>query len=87
MDWPSLLLLVASVPSGRLLGMATTTPAVVDVLKDLLTPDAGFAISERVGEAPARPRVIIRLTGTATARHMSSSSCRSRHEDAGRVDL
>jgi voltage-gated potassium channel len=27
--------------------MATTTPSVVDVVEDLLTPDAGFAISER----------------------------------------
>jgi hypothetical protein len=27
--------------------MATTTPSVVEVVEDLLTPDAGFAISER----------------------------------------
>jgi voltage-gated potassium channel len=39
--------IVSSETAGRLLGAATTTPAVVQVIEDLLTPDAGFAISER----------------------------------------
>jgi voltage-gated potassium channel len=39
--------IVSSETAGRLLGAATTTPAVVEVIEDLLTPDAGFAISER----------------------------------------
>jgi voltage-gated potassium channel len=39
--------IVSAETAGRLLGMATTTPSVVDVVEDLLTPDAGFAISER----------------------------------------
>jgi voltage-gated potassium channel len=38
---------VSAETAGRLLGMATTTPNVVEVVEDLLTPDAGFAISER----------------------------------------
>ena len=38
---------VSAETAGRLLGMATTTPSVVEVVEDLLTPDAGFAISER----------------------------------------
>jgi voltage-gated potassium channel len=38
---------VSAETAGRLLGAATTTPAVVEVIEDLLTPDAGFAISER----------------------------------------
>jgi voltage-gated potassium channel len=38
---------VSAETAGRLLGMATTSPSVVEVVEDLLTPDAGFAISER----------------------------------------
>ena len=38
---------VTSETAGRLLGIATKTPSVVEVMKDLLTPDAGFAIAER----------------------------------------
>ena len=38
---------VSAETAGRLLGVATTTPTVVEVIEDLLTPDAGFAISER----------------------------------------
>jgi voltage-gated potassium channel len=39
--------IVSAETAGRLLGAATTTPAVVEVIEDLLTPEAGFAISER----------------------------------------
>jgi voltage-gated potassium channel len=39
--------IVSAETAGRLLGVATRTPTVVDVIEDLLTPDAGFAISER----------------------------------------
>lgn len=42
--------IVSAETAGRLLGMATTTPSVVEVVEDLLTPDAGFAISERAVE-------------------------------------
>src|SRR4029078_6125551 len=38
---------VSAETAGRLLGAATTTPAGVEVSEYLLTPDAGFAISER----------------------------------------
>jgi voltage-gated potassium channel len=38
---------VTSETAGRLLGIAVQTPSVVEVMEDLLTPDAGFAISER----------------------------------------
>lgn len=50
---------VSSETAGRLLGMATTTPKVVDMVEDLLTPDAGLAISEReveAGEVGGSPR-------------------------------
>ncbi|MGD9986760.1 potassium channel family protein [Pseudonocardia sp.] len=39
--------IVSAETAGRLLGVATTAPSVVEVIEDLLTPDAGFAISER----------------------------------------
>lgn len=38
---------VTSETAGRLLGIATQTPSVVQMMEDLLTPDAGFAIAER----------------------------------------
>lgn len=38
---------VSSETAGRLLGLATQTPSVVQMMEDLLTPDAGFAIAER----------------------------------------
>jgi voltage-gated potassium channel len=39
---------VSAETAGRLLGVATRTPAVVDAVEDLLTPVAGPAIGERV---------------------------------------
>ncbi|MFD8495658.1 potassium channel family protein [Amycolatopsis sp. NPDC059657] len=38
---------VSSETAGRLLGMATSTPRVVDMVEDLLTPESGLAIAER----------------------------------------
>ncbi len=38
---------VSSETAGRLLGMATKTPAVVDLVEDLLTPATGLAIAQR----------------------------------------
>ncbi|MGH3825332.1 MAG: potassium channel family protein [Pseudonocardiaceae bacterium] len=38
---------VSSETAGRLLGMATMAPAVVDLVEDLLTPDTGLAIAQR----------------------------------------
>ncbi|WP_222131614.1 TrkA family potassium uptake protein [Pseudonocardia sp. C8] len=39
--------IVSDETAGRLLGVATRSPAVVEVMEDLLTPDAGFAITQR----------------------------------------
>ncbi|OJZ64436.1 potassium channel family protein [Mycolicibacterium diernhoferi] len=50
---------VTSETAGRLLGLATQTPSVVEIMEDLLTPDAGFAIAERpvdIKEAGGSPR-------------------------------
>jgi voltage-gated potassium channel len=50
---------VSSETAGRLLGIATTTPSVVAMVEDLLTPDTGFAIAERdvePGEIGGSPR-------------------------------
>ena len=38
---------VSSETAGRLLGIATTTPTVVEMIEDLLTPEEGFAVAER----------------------------------------
>lgn len=38
---------ISSETAGRLLGMATTSPAIVDMVEDLLTPESGLAIAER----------------------------------------
>lgn len=38
---------VTSETAGRLLGIAVQTPSVVEMMEDLLTPNAGFAIAER----------------------------------------
>jgi len=56
---------VSSETAGRLLGMATMTPAVVELVEDLLTPDAGMAIAQRpveldeVGGSPRHLRDIV----------------------------
>jgi voltage-gated potassium channel len=56
---------VSSATAGRLLGLATTTPSVVEMIEDLLTPDAGLAIAEReveqsvVGGSPRHLRDIV----------------------------
>lgn len=50
---------VSSETAGRLLGMATKTPAVVELVEDLLTPEAGLAIAQRPvepGEVGGSPR-------------------------------
>lgn len=50
---------VTSETAGRMLGIAKQTPSVVEVMEDLLTPDAGFAIAERpvtAAEVGASPR-------------------------------
>lgn len=38
---------VSSETAGRLLGLATSKPSVVEMIEDLLTPHEGFAIAER----------------------------------------
>jgi voltage-gated potassium channel len=50
---------MSSETAGRLLGIATSTPNVVDMMEDLLTPETGFTIAERdvahkeIGRSPA----------------------------------
>lgn len=50
---------VSSETAGRLLGLATVTPSVVEMTEDLLSPDEGFAVAERPiaeDEVGANPR-------------------------------
>lgn len=56
---------VSSETAGRLLGLATSKPTVVEMIEDLLTPHEGFAIAERdveakeVGGSPKHLREIV----------------------------
>ena len=56
---------VSSETAGRLLGLATSKPTVVEMIEDLLTPDAGLVIAERevetkeVGGSPRHLRDIV----------------------------
>ncbi len=50
---------ISSETAGRMLGLATVTPSVVEMMEDLLSPDEGFSISERTiaeDEVGANPR-------------------------------
>ena len=48
---------VSSETAGRLLGIATQTPSVVEMMEDLLTPDAGFAHRRTRGRAQGGRRL------------------------------
>ncbi len=53
---------VSSETAGRLLGIATSTPSVVELIEDLLTPDEGFVIVERDverGEVGGSPKHLV----------------------------
>ncbi|RNE48730.1 potassium channel family protein [Corynebacterium alimapuense] len=50
---------ISSETAGRLLGLATVTPPVVEMMEDLLSPDEGFSVAERPvaeDEVGANPR-------------------------------
>lgn len=50
---------ISSETAGRMLGLATVTPTVVEMMEDLLSADEGFAIAERTvmeDEVGANPR-------------------------------
>ena len=58
--------MVSAETAGRLLGLAPATPTVVEMIEDLLTPEAGFAVSERevapheVGLSPRQlPEIVL----------------------------
>ncbi|MFT3714371.1 MAG: NAD-binding protein [Gordonia sp. (in: high G+C Gram-positive bacteria)] len=56
---------VSSETAGRLLGIATLTPSVVEVVEDLLSPEEGYAIAERevdpteTGGSPAHTKDLV----------------------------
>ncbi|MBC3185877.1 potassium channel family protein [Corynebacterium sp. zg-331] len=50
---------ISSETAGRMLGLATVTPSVVEMMEDLLSPDEGFSVAERPvaeDEVGAHPR-------------------------------
>ncbi|PPK63437.1 voltage-gated potassium channel [Actinokineospora auranticolor] len=71
---------VSSETAGRLLGMATHTPTVVDMVEDLITPDEGLAIAEReveqteVGGSPRHlPDIVLGLVRAGKLYRVDSS--------------
>ncbi|WP_018686283.1 potassium channel family protein [Actinokineospora enzanensis] len=71
---------VSSETAGRLLGMATHTPTVVDMVEDLITPDEGLAIAERevepteVGGSPRHlPDIVLGLVRAGRLYRVDSS--------------
>ena len=73
--------IVSAETAGRLLGAATITPNVVEVIEDLLTPDAGFAISEReieaseVGGSPRHlPDIVLGVVRADTLHRVDAST-------------
>ena len=71
---------VSSETAGRLLGMATSTPSVVDMVEDLLTPDAGLAIAERdvepseIGGSPRHlPDIVLGVVRNGTLYRVDAS--------------
>ncbi|WP_436494045.1 potassium channel family protein [Actinokineospora sp. HUAS TT18] len=71
---------VSSETAGRLLGMATHTPTVVDMVEDLITPDEGLAISEReveqaeIGGSPRHlPDIVLGLVRAGKLYRVDSS--------------
>ncbi|MFD9735135.1 potassium channel family protein [Umezawaea sp. NPDC059074] len=72
---------VSSETAGRLLGMATSTPSVVDMVEDLLTPDAGLAIAERdvepseIGGSPRHlPDIVLGVVRNGTLYRVDASA-------------
>lgn len=57
--------IVSSATAGRLLGLTTTTPPLIDVVEDLLTPGQGMALAMRsaerseVGQNPRELRTLV----------------------------
>ncbi|MGO1948264.1 MAG: Ion channel protein, partial [Mycobacteriaceae bacterium] len=39
---------VSSETAGRMLGLATVSPSVTGIMEDLLSPDEGFSVAERI---------------------------------------
>jgi voltage-gated potassium channel len=72
---------VSAETAGRLLGMATSTPQVVNVIEDLITPDAGFTISERdiehseIGGSPRHlPDIVLGVVRAGTLHRVDAPS-------------
>lgn len=78
---------ISSETAGRLLGLATVTPTVVEMMEDLLSPDEGFSIAERAvreDEVGAQPRHLADLVlGVVRAGRLH----RIDSKEAGTVEL
>ena len=66
---------VTSETAGRLLGIATQTPSVVEMMEDLLTPDAGFAHRRTRGRDRRRSAARRAISPTSCSASCAAGSC------------
>lgn len=75
---------ISSETAGRMLGLATVTPSVVEMMEDLLSPDEGFSVAERLvteGEIGANPRhladIVLGVVRSGELYRIDSPECES----------
>ncbi len=75
---------ISSETAGRMLGLATVTPSVVEMMEDLLSPDEGFSVAERLiteEEVGANPRhladIVLGVVRSSELYRIDSPDCES----------
>ncbi|MEJ5919253.1 MULTISPECIES: potassium channel family protein [unclassified Corynebacterium] len=75
---------ISSETAGRMLGLATVTPSVVEMMEDLLSPDEGFSVTERLvteEEIGANPRhladIVLGVVRSGELYRIDSPECES----------
>ncbi|KGF15886.1 potassium channel family protein [Corynebacterium freneyi] len=75
---------ISSETAGRMLGLATVTPSVVEMMEDLLSPDEGFSVAERLvteEEIGANPRhladIVLGVVRSGELYRIDSPECES----------
>ncbi|APT90178.1 Ion channel protein [Corynebacterium sphenisci DSM 44792] len=75
---------ISSETAGRMLGLATVTPTVVEMMEDLLSPTEGFSVAERIiteEEVGANPRhladIVLGVVRSGELYRIDSPECES----------
>ncbi|WP_370624994.1 TrkA family potassium uptake protein [Corynebacterium sp. TAE3-ERU12] len=75
---------ISSETAGRMLGLATVTPTVVEMMEDLLSPNEGFSVAERLiteEEIGASPRhladIVLGVVRSGSLYRIDSPECES----------